>query len=134
MCLWFPGGREEEVKSLAKTFYSVFPNAKAYVGPHNWGFYFIGAVQEISASDVRQNLEKAFANPEILKDLSEYDDSCVTPKQLSDMFLWDTKELASITSKDGVLITDDRPYTEFFLWRNMLNKENFYQPDPLLRK
>ncbi len=134
MCLWFPGGREEEVKSLAKTFYSVFPNAKAYVGPHKWGFYFIGAMQEISSSDVRQNIEKAFANPAILKDLSEYDDSCVTPQQLNDMFLWDTKELETITSKDGVLITDDQPYTEFFLWRYMRNNGRLYQPDPLLTK
>jgi spermidine synthase len=125
MCLWFPGGREEEIKSIAKTFYSVFPNARVYVGPHKWGFYFIGAMQEISAGDLQKNMEKAFANTAVLRDLSEYDDSCVTPKQLNKMFLLDAKEIGAITAKEGVLITDDRPFTEFFLWRRIGSLSHF---------
>ena len=132
MCLWFPGGPEADVKSVLKTFYSVFPNTRVYVGPHKWGFYFVGAMKEISESDVRGNREKAFANPAILKDLSEYDDSCVTPQQLNKMFLWDTKEVEAITHKDGVLITDDYPYTEFILWRYLLKGRGVYQPLPTL--
>ena len=130
MCLWFPGGPEGDVKSLLKTFNSVFPNTRVYVGPHKWGFYFVGVMKEISESDVRGNREKAFANPAVLKDLSEYDDSCVTPQQLNEMFLWDTMEVEAITSKDGVLITDDYPYTEFILWRYLMKGREDYQPLP----
>ena len=131
MCLWFPGGRESEVKSLIRTFYSVFPNMKVYVGPHGGGFYFIGTLKEISESEVRQNMGKAFGNPAIIKDLSEYDNSCITETQLQQMFLWDNNEIKSIAA-DGVLITDDHPYTEFFLWRNLLKNEPYYQPLPRL--
>ncbi len=130
MCLWFPGGRESEVKSLIKTFYSVFPNMKVYVGPHGLGFYFIGTMKEISESEVRQNMEKAFGNPAIINDLSEYDDSCISETQLHQMFLWDSNEIKSIAA-DGVLITDDYPYTEFFLWRYLLKRDPYYQPLPL---
>jgi len=131
MCLWFPGGQESEVKSLIRTFYSVFPNMKVYVGPHGWGFYFIGTLKEISESEVRQNMGKAFGNPAIIKDLSEYDDSCITETQLHQMFLWDSNEIKSMAA-DGVLITDDYPYTEFFLWRNLLKRDPYYQPLPRL--
>jgi spermidine synthase len=113
MCLWFPGGQETEVKSLIRTFYSVFPNMRVYIGPHKWGFYLIGTMKEVSKSDVRRNMEKAFANPAILKDLGEYDNSCISSRQLNQMFLWDNNMIKAI-SKDGVLITDDYPYTEFF--------------------
>src|SRR5208337_4349051 len=133
ICLWFTGGRESEVKSLIRTFHAVFPNMKVYVGPHKWGFYFIGTMKEISESDVRQNMEKAFGNPAIIKDLSEYDNSCITEKQLNQMFLWDSNEIKSV-AKDGVLITDDYPYTEFFLWRYLIKRNPYYQPLPMLMK
>jgi len=133
MCLWFPGGQETEVKSLLKTFHSVFPNTRVYVGPHKWGFYFIGTMNEVTESDVRRNMEKAFGNPAILKDLGEYDSSCITPRQLNQMFLWDKNAIKAITT-NGVLITDDYPYTEFFLWRNLIKRGVYYQPLPTLMK
>jgi spermidine synthase len=132
MCLWVPGGRETEVKSLIRTFHSVFPNMRVYIGPHKWGFYFIGTMKEISESDVRHNMEKAFGNPAIIRDLSEYDNSCITSQQLNQMFLWDNNEIKSIAA-DGVLITDDYPYTEFFLWRYLIKREPNYQPLPLMK-
>lgn len=129
MCLWFPYGREDEVKSVMKTFHSVFPHTRVYVGPNNWGFYLIGNMTEIAEDDFRRNVEKAFANPAILKDLREYDRSCTTSQKLQQMLLWDHDELEEI-SKGGALITDDSPYTEFFLWRYLLNPQPPYQPVP----
>jgi spermidine synthase len=127
MCLWFPGGREDEVKSILRTFHSVFPNTTVYCGPHHWGFYFIGSMKEISEKDFRDNVEQAFANPTILKDLREYDGSCTTPQQLYQMFLWKNDAIGKFT-KNGVLITDNSPYTEFFLWRYLLNPKPIYKP------
>jgi spermidine synthase len=132
MCLWVPGGCETEVKSLIRTFHSVFLNMRVYIGPHKWGFYFIGTMKEIAESDVRHNMEKAFGNPAIIRDLSEYDNSCITSQQLNQMFLWDNNEIKSIAT-DGVLITDDYPYTEFFLWRYLIKREPNYQPLPLMK-
>ncbi len=120
MCLWFPGGREDEVKSLLRTFHSVFPHTRVYVGPRNWGYYLLGTMKEISENDFRHNVERAFANPAILKDLREYDESCTTPQKLFQMLLWDNGKLERI-SRDGALITDDSPYTEFFLWRYLFH-------------
>lgn len=131
MCLWFPGGqKEDDVKSLLRTFYSVFPHTRVYIGPNKWGFYFIGTMKQISESEVRHNMEKAFANTAIIKDLEEYNKSCVTSQQLFQMFLWDNNDVERVC-RDGFLITDDSPYTEFFLLRQLRNKgQPEYQPVP----
>jgi len=133
MCLWFPGGREDEVKSLVKTFHSVFPHTRVYVGPRNWGFYILGTMTEVAEDDFRHNAEKAFAAPAFLKDMKEYDESCTTPQKLYQMLLWDDGQIENI-SKEGVLITDDSPYTEFFFWRYLLNPKPMYQPIPAALK
>ncbi len=111
--------RADEIKSVLKTFYAVFPNTKVYIGPNGWGFYFVGCMKKISDADFRRNAEKAFDSPAILEDLSEYNDSCVTAQKLHKMFLWENGEIETVI-KDAALITDDTSYTEFFLWRFLL--------------
>jgi spermidine synthase len=130
MCLWFPPGREDEVKSLVKTFASVFPNTLVYAGPNHYGFYLLGPMQKIAENEFRDNVEKAFANPAILRDLGEYDNSCANPQKLYQMLLWNNEEIGRI-GKEGSLITDDSPYTEFFLWRYLLKPQPLYQPVPI---
>jgi spermidine synthase len=127
MSLWFPGGHEDEVKSILKTFHYVFPNTTVYCGPHRKGFYFIGSMKEISEKQFHHNVERAFANPAILKDLREYDNSCTIPQQLYQIFLWSKDGVEKFT-KNGVLITDNNPYTEFFLLRHFLNPTPRYKP------
>jgi spermidine synthase len=121
MCLWFPGGTMDETKSLLKTFYKVFPNTVVYRGPRHWGFYLIGLMEEVSPLEFREKVEKAFKNPVVLADLGEIDQSCLTPRQLQNLLLWDKKEVDAV-SREGVLITDDYPYTEFFLWRRIFGQ------------
>jgi spermidine synthase len=119
MCLWFPGGTEEEDRSIITTFAEVFPESSFWNGPHKWGFYCIGTLREVPWSEVRTNAEKAFADPAIVRDLVEYDQSVARPKQLYDLFTIDKHRAAEI-GKSGIAITDDYPYTEFFLWREWL--------------
>ncbi|MFZ5453758.1 MAG: fused MFS/spermidine synthase [Thermodesulfobacteriota bacterium] len=133
MCLWFPWGREDEVKSLVKTFYEVFPITQVFVGPNDYGFYLLGPMKKISEADFHRNGERAFANPDFRKDMSEYDESCTTSQKIYQMLLWDNDEIKKI-SKEGTLITDDTPYTEFFLWRYLLHPQPQYQPMPIAFK
>ncbi|MBI4796346.1 MAG: fused MFS/spermidine synthase [Deltaproteobacteria bacterium] len=128
MCLWFPGATtEDEVKSILRTFHAVFPHTKVYRGPHNWGYYLIGTKRSVIESDFRSNVEKAFQNQAMVNDLAEYDKVCVSPDQLYQLLLWDTQEVEKI-AQEGVLITDDYPYTEFFLWRYLRGRMKEYNP------
>ncbi len=70
-------------------------------------------------TDFKRNAESAFKQPEILKDLAEYDDSCTTVDQLYRLQLLN-KIQVDVHRSRGVLITDDYPFTEFFLWRHLL--------------
>ena len=127
MCLWFPAGNEDEVKSLLKTFHAVFPNMEVFAGPHGWGFYLIGTMQQISEEEFRHNEQRAFADPAILTDLSEYNKSCTSRQKLDQMFLWDSKAVEAL-SRDASLITDDSPYTEFYLWRYLSKSSKDFPP------
>jgi spermidine synthase len=124
MCLWFPGGTKDENMSIMKTFYSVFPNMTVWRGPNNRGFYIIGAHKEINID--RSKIKKAFNNRKLLKDLSEYNDSCMSSSQLLNLLKWEKEEIKDIT-KDALIITDNFPYMEFPLWRR-------YSHDFVLRK
>jgi spermidine synthase len=133
MCLWVPGYTQQEIKSFLKTFHTVFPNMMVWSGMHGWGFYLIGTMEAISWSAFQQNIEKIFANPNIIKDLGEYDNSCVTPEQLYRLLLWDKDEIDNL-SKDGVLITDNFPYTEFPLWRYLIKDRTRWIPQEVRSK
>jgi len=127
LCLWFPAGTQEEVKSLVKTFSSVFPFTTVWSGPNSWGYYLLGFQQEVNWQKFRQNVEKAFNNPVIVKDLVEWDESCRTPQQLYGMLLWDENDAARI-GKGGVIISDNYPFTEFPLWRYLLKDRELWHP------
>jgi spermidine synthase len=121
MCLWFPGGSRQDNLSICKTFYSVFSNMTIWNGPRKWGFYLFGTPAPTNVD--RSKIDSAFRNPRLVKDLSEYDNVCVTSEQLMKLFaLRDGQELDELT-KTAPIITDNYPYTEFPLWRYLLRRE-----------
>jgi len=122
MCLWFPGGSSEDNLAICKTFNSVFSNMTIWKGPRGWGFYLMGTYLPTNI-DVSK-IEKAFTNPRLIEDLSEFDNVCRTGSQLMNLLLMrDGKLMDEITQK-APIITDNYPYTEFPLWRNLFRKDN----------
>ncbi|MEW6114653.1 MAG: hypothetical protein AB1664_21140, partial [Thermodesulfobacteriota bacterium] len=117
MCLWFPGGwGDEDVLAILRTFSEVFPECSVWSGPHRWGFYFIGTLKPVSWQEFRERVNEKFKDPAFVQDLAEYDRSCATPEQLYRLLLWDKAAVDRLRPK-GALITDDYPFTEFFLVR-----------------
>jgi hypothetical protein len=62
-----------------------------------------------------------------IKDLGEYDNSCVSPQQLYHLLLWNKDKVEKV-GRDGVLITDNFPYTEFPLWRYLIRGRAVWMP------
>jgi spermidine synthase len=126
MCLWFPGSEYQDGLYICKTFYSVFPNMTVWKGPHNGGLYFLGTLAPTNVD--RSKIEQAFTNPRLIKDLSEYDDTCVTSSQLLSLFMVRDGEDMDTITKTAPIITDNYPYTEFPLWRYLLSRESDSAP------
>ncbi|HTY21815.1 MAG TPA: fused MFS/spermidine synthase [Desulfomonilaceae bacterium] len=115
MCLWFPGGMPADNFAILRTFAEVFDQISVWHGPHNWGYYFIGTLKNVSSGEFKQNVERIFNNPVMAKDLVEYDRSCATPDKLYQLRI--DNAVVERFRYQGTLITDDHPFTEFFLWR-----------------
>ncbi len=116
MCLWFPGGYPADSLAILRTFTEVFEETSVWRGPHAWGYYYIGTVKKVPWDEFKQKAENAFKQPAIVKDLVEYDESCSLPDRLYRLQI--SKSEIDGYRHEGSLITDDYPFTEFFLWRD----------------
>jgi spermidine synthase len=127
MCLWFPGGTEEEAKSLIATFLSVFPQTTIWSGPHKWGWYLVGTLKPIDWERFRTRVAATYANPLLAADLQEYDSAAAEPKDLEKLLMWRPDEVGRVTA-GAHLITDDYPLTEFPLWRYLQGRRGLWHP------
>jgi spermidine synthase len=116
MCLWFPGGTRDDNLFVLKTFHSVFPNTSVWRGTRNIGFFIIGTIKETNID--KPKIESALSDPKFFTDLNEYDNSCVTGSQLLNLLILQKDDIHRLT-KNALIITDNFPYTEFPLWRNI---------------
>ena len=124
MLTWFPIGTALEVKSVLKTVLSVFPYATVFRGPHGWGYYIIGQESPFDWEKFEKSVAARLDNPDIHSDLAEYDQVAATAEQIMALKLWDTAEAVDF-SRDGRIITDDRPLLQLPLWRYLLNNPPF---------
>lgn len=119
MCLWIPPAPFSEVRMIMKTFHSVFPNTYVCGGPQYPGLYMLGFI-----SVGPPNLDRfvsANRNKAVVADLNEWNNAMPTPQSLLTLLVLKPDQLASFV--DGAkVITDDRPYTEYPLWRSIYDK------------
>lgn len=127
MCLWFPGYTRDVDLSILKTFTEVFAYTSVWSGPHLRGYYIIGMLRPQPWTELRANVNRAFREPWFTKDLTEFDHSVESPQDLLRLLLWDEKQ-AREWANEGSTITDNYPYTEFFLWRILRGKRGFWGP------
>ena len=133
LCLWVPGRTRLEIQSFLKTFRVVFPNTSVWSGVHGWGFYLLGTARAAPGELFEQNAIKLFQNPTLVDDLGQFDHDCVTLEQLRRLKLWTNSEIDRVAA-DGVVITDDFPFTEFPLWRYLFVDRSRWIPDEVLAR
>ena len=120
VCLWVPPCSASEGKMILRTYATVFPYVSVWAGPTFPGFYLVGTLRPVA--DVEARVRNGFADPVTVADLTEWDKSCQTPDKVLALQLCDRDDLLAFTS-DHPIITDDRPYTEFPLWRHYQDPE-----------
>jgi spermidine synthase len=114
VCLWIPPGQMSEVKMIMRTFALEFPYVTAWAGPTFRGFFLVGMLRPVT--NVADRVRRGFADQVTVADLTEWDRSCATPEDVLGLWICDRDALLAYTANQSV-VTDDRPYTEFPLWR-----------------
>jgi hypothetical protein len=122
------------VTSLLRTFHDVFPATTVWSGPRGTGYFFVGCHEDqVPWERFQRKIGPLFQNEAILRDLAEHDLTCVTREQLERLLLWREDQVGDV-ARDGTLITDDHPYTEFPLWRYLFGDSERWRPQLALLK
>ncbi|MBI3462889.1 MAG: fused MFS/spermidine synthase [Planctomycetes bacterium] len=132
-CLWIPPAAKSELMVIMATFGAVFPHTTLWTAPDEPGFYCLGqtALREIDPATVETFLSRA----EIQRDVTEYGFHCESAGDLLRLRLL-TEDQFQVLIRCYPVMTDDRPYTEFPLWRRLLRPaaSKLYRSDDLLRE
>lgn len=114
LCLWIPPENKIEVRMVVRTFLDVFEHTDAWTGANYKGLYLIGGRRPIGKG--AEKIRQAFQNPQMVNDLTEWDDTCATPEKVLDLYVAPGDDLRKLYA-DVPMVTDDHPYTEFPLLR-----------------
>jgi spermidine synthase len=114
VCLWVPPSPRSDSKMILRTFATVFPEVSVWAGPTYPGMYLVGTLRHVN--DIQERVRRGVADPATLADLTEWDRSCDTPEKILSLFVCGRSDLLEFT-RDRPVVTDDRPFTEFPLWR-----------------
>jgi spermidine synthase len=125
MSMWLPPAPESEILMIMKSFHEVFPEGSLWGGLEFGGFYLMGghrsyAQTSAQVTAIAQKLSR-------LEDLGEWTQTYRSQRLLENLYLLDAAGLAKLVG-NATAVTDDKPFTEFPLWRGGMNSdmhENF---------
>jgi spermidine synthase len=127
LAVWFPGGTEIEVKTMIRTFASVFPDATIWSGPNLWGYHLIGTMHRVDWDRFDRRLAAFYADSALHRDVVEWESSVITSDRLRALLIWQPEQLDSLTA-GAPLNTDNFPFTEFPLWRYAFGGQRLWHP------
>lgn len=128
MMQWIPYGQSvDELRAHVRSFAAVFEHAAIAFGPGGNGLYMLGSAEPIELEDA--SIHSVLARPGVLADLSTAFDAPVAGADewatLIPTLVWIADDAVASFAGIGPLITDDRPYPEYFLLRRL-----FGSPSP----
>jgi len=126
--LWVPAASRSEVKLIMRTYLDVFEHVSVWSGPEQEqcppGVLLLGSRRPFR--QVGPKVRRAYQNRAVVADLLEWGREFDRPENVLALHVADKEQLRDFVA--GVpVITDDRPYTEFPLWRALLDKGEYEQ-------
>jgi spermidine synthase len=136
--LWMPYALPlEDFKTHVRTFRAVFPHTSLVLSPGRHGVYMMGSDAPVTFADA--DVRAQVGNPQTMADLAEMPDH---PAGIDGPEGWVRAVRAAQWLRDeqvdafagpGPQITDDRPRSEYFLWRRAFLADKSYISEPALR-
>lgn len=117
ICVYVQPDSLSENRMLFRTFLDVFEHVRVWTGPgDNRGYLMIATLEPLAMETVPAKVRKLYDIPAIAADLREWGDGLDRPEKILDLYVSDGGALRSVC-EHAPLITDDKPFTEFPLWR-----------------
>ena len=119
MQVWFPGGDDATLASIARAFRDAFPYVRTFESIEGWGIHFLGQDGAVPVSDRRRSWHRA-CRARAAADLVEWQDG-ETPPAMMDRVLAGEKKVDDLIGHDAAepAISDEHPINEYFLLRAM---------------
>jgi spermidine synthase len=124
MMEWIPFGQTlAEFAAHVRTFRSVFPEVALALGPGGFGVFMLGSAKPVEIAPAA--VEQVLARPGVVDDLSGAPDAPVRDAsawaKLIPSLVVAQGEAVRRLAGEGPIITDDRPSTEYFFIRRLLD-------------
>jgi spermidine synthase len=117
---WFPGGEEKILVAVINSLTKVFPYVKMYRSIEGRGVHFLAATQPFQTPSSEEMIARmpAAARTDLMEWFHGHDLKTVVNAALSHQIGLDKSALQS----DNILISDDRPFNEYFFLRRQRDR------------
>jgi len=114
---WFPGGEMETAYAVANSLNRVFPCVKMYHSPGGHGVHFLAATRPIQTPSTDEMIARmpAAARADLMEWFPQYDLKDVVGAILSRQIKFGPSQ----SQYTDILISDDRPFNEYFFLRGL---------------
>ena len=134
--LWMPYALPmDDLKAHVRTFHNVFPHVSLMLSPGGHGMFMLGSEAPIQFAD--QTILQVLGSPGALRDLADSPDY---PRTDGPGWVravrhaeWLADDQVTAFTGPGPQITDDRPRSEYFLWRRAFMSDKAYVNEAMLR-
>lgn len=120
LSMWLPYAPESEIKMIMKAYYEVFPHGSLYGAIEYPGFYLVGGPTSVQLSSEQR--EVLFKKLSSIEELGEWTQSYRDLNKIRNIYIAEAGEVLKLVESYPA-VTDDKPYTEFPLWREFRNQQ-----------
>jgi predicted membrane-bound spermidine synthase len=134
--LWMPYALPmDDLKAHVRTFHNVFPHVSLMLSPGGHGMFMLGSDAPLQFTD--QAILQVLGNPAAVRDLADSPDYPPTDGlgwvRAVRHAEWLADDRVTAFTGPGPEITDDRPRSEYFLWRRAFMHDKAYVNEAMLR-
>jgi spermidine synthase len=114
---WFPGGQSVTAQAVLRSVQESFPYVRCFGSVAGWGVHILASMDPI---EQRTGEELAARLPPGAKaDLLEWSATADLPGYLNVVVAHEVSIQATLNANPNIRLTDDRPYNEYFLLRQL---------------
>jgi hypothetical protein len=134
--LWMPYALPmDDLKAHVRTFHNVFPHTSLLLSPGGHGMFMLGSDAPLQFSD--ESILQVLGSPSAMRDLADSPDYPPTDGpgwvRAVRRAEWLADDRVTAFTGPGPEITDDRPRSEYFLWRRAFMHDKAYVNEATLR-
>lgn len=116
---WFPSGEVIIARAIAKSLTEVFPHLRVYVSVEGRGLHFLASMEPLEDMTVDKMLLRLPMRAQ--RDLSEWSRDGLRA-DIGKVLAQELPIARVLPDRPSILITDDRPYNEYFLLRRTFER------------